>query len=102
VSYELFWHLNPRKLEPFIAEREMRVKEQMEMLNVLAWNIGLHNLLALGQMFGESHTAYPSEPQSVDSYNATSEPKGEVMTDGARFAAFAARHNRQIRERRKT
>lgn len=42
MPYELFWHLNPRKLKPFADAYEIRLKEQ----DALAYYSGIYNLRA--------------------------------------------------------
>lgn len=102
VSYETFWRLNPKRLEPFRTKRESEVKEQAITLDTLAWTIGSYVLDGMAQMFGKNHPPYPETPRGVNSSrNDVPEGKGEKMTDGARFAAFVSAHNRQLKERRK-
>lgn len=42
MPYELFWHLNPKKLKPFADAYEIRLKEQ----DTLAFYSGIYNLRA--------------------------------------------------------
>ena len=85
--YEVFWHLNPRKLEPFRKKREIEAKQLYDDLDFLAWRIGYYDTHAMGVWWGK---------------NATSpdKPSGRIEDD-AKFAAFAAAHRRTIAERRK-
>jgi hypothetical protein len=99
VSYETFWGLNPRKLEPFQKKRELEVKERAIALDNLAWSVGSYVLDAMAVFLSKTHPTYPEEPRSMNS--TPNAPKGEKMTDGARFAAFAAEHNKQMRQRNK-
>ena len=99
VPYEVFWKLNPKRLEPFQLKREKELKEKAISLDNLAWNVGSYVVEAMAVFFGKGNPSYPTQPRSVDTANEA--PPGEEMTDGARFAAFAAEHNRQIRQRNK-
>lgn len=99
MSYETFWGLNPSKLEPFEKKRELEVKEKATALDNLAWSVGSYVLDAMAAFWAKSHPEYPKEPRSMNSIPNAS--KGERMTDGARFAAFAAEHNKQMRQRKK-
>ena len=42
MPYDLFWHLNPKKLKPFADAYEIRLKEQ----DALAYYSGIYNLRA--------------------------------------------------------
>lgn len=99
MSYETFWKLNPRKLEPFQKKRELEVKEKATTLDELAWSVGSYVLDAMAVFWSRQHTQYPAEPRSMNS--TKNAPPGEEMSDGARFAAFAAEHNKQMRQRKK-
>ena len=78
----------------------MEEKEKANTLDRLSWLIGTYMIDAMGVWWGKNSNPYPSQPRSMN--NTTNKaPNGEVMTDGAKFAAFAAAHNKQIRERRK-
>lgn len=103
VPYEVFWHLNPRKLEPFREKKALEEKEKVRMLDRLAWLIGSYSIDAMGVWWGKNSKSYPEQPRSFSNSleHALGEGKGEVMSDGARFAAFAMAHNKQIKERRK-
>lgn len=76
----------------------MEVKEQATTIDTLAWTIGSYVTDAMAVFWAKNNPSYPEKPRNMNSIEET--PKGEVMTDGARFAAFAAEHNKQIRQRR--
>lgn len=101
MSYETFWKLNPKRLEPFRVKREKELKEQAATLDTLAWSIGSYVVDGLAMFFGRNHPLYPSTPRSANENENAPKGKGEVMTDGAKFAAFMVAHNRQLKERRK-
>ena len=87
----MFWHLNPRTLEPWRIKKEIETKQRYEDLDFLAWRIGHYETIAIASCFG-NEVSYPEHPEGQD----ISEEKGEVMTDGAKFAAFAVVHRRAI------
>jgi len=82
---------------------EKELEERAKVLDTLAWDIGTYVLDGLAAIFGGRGYPYPSMPRSANSIEAPqAQKKGEVMTDGARFAAFASVHNKQRRERNKS
>ena len=93
-----FWTLNPTKLEPFQKKREMEAKEQATALDTLAWSVGSYVVDAMAIFLGRNAPAYPSQPRSMNSTEDA--PPGAKMTDADRFAAFAAEHNKRLRQRR--
>lgn len=98
IGYETFWTLNPTKLEPFQKKREMEAKEQATALDTLAWSVGSYVVDAMAIFLGRNAPAYPSQPRSMNSTEDA--PPGAKMTDADRFAAFAAEHNKRLRQRR--
>lgn len=90
--------MNPTKLEPFQKKREMEAKEQTTALDTLAWSVGSYVVDAMAIFLGRNAPAYPSQPRSMNSTEDA--PPGAKMTDADRFAAFAAEHNKRLRERR--
>lgn len=77
----------------------MEVKEKVTALDNLAWSVGSYVVDAMAVFMGKGHPTYPKNPRSMNSTEQA--PEGEKMTDGARFAAFAAEHNKQKRQRKK-
>ena len=96
--YELFWKLNPAKLEPWRKKREIEAKDQADVIDFLAWRIGYYNAQAMGIWWGSNNT-YPESPEGREDNRVPPPGKGEVMTDGARFRAFAMAHNRALRNK---
>lgn len=87
------------RLEPFQKKRELEVKEKAATLDNLAWSVGSYVMDALAVFWGKNSPSYPDKPRSMNS--TENAPAGEKMTDGAKFAAFAAEHNKQKRRRNK-
>ena len=98
----MFWHLNPKKLEPFRKKKELETKQLYDDLDFLAWRIGHYNSHAMGLWWGK-HGRYPEEPLSRAKTDDRVPPpgKGKPMTDADKFAAFAVAHRKAIAERKK-
>lgn len=71
-------------------------------MDFFAWRIGYYDAHAMGLWWGKNAT-YPEQPEGRKSEDDRVPPpgKGGPMSDGAKFAAFAAAHRRTIKERRK-
>lgn len=76
----------------------MEAKEQATALDTLAWSVGSYVVDAMAIFLGRNAPAYPSQPRSMNSTEDA--PPGAKMTDADRFAAFAAEHNKRLRQRR--
>lgn len=65
------------------------------MMDYMAWLVGTYTVEAMGVWWGKDHNPYPETPRGANSGKAA--PDGEVMSDGAKFAAFVVEHNKKIR-----
>ena len=92
VPYELFWHLNPKKLEPFYEAEKLRADARENRDNRMAWLIGLYFTHSIASMLPKSRTKYPNTP--ID-FNA------KPNTDAERFAEWAKEHNKAKAEKRR-
>ena len=88
-SYELFWHLNPTKLEPF----RIAFNNGLKTKNYLAHLQGQYFRDAIASCFSKS-AKYPKEP-----YGTQREENTKPLTDAEKFAIFAAQLNKQRREK---
>lgn len=61
VPYEVFWHLNPKKLKPFEKAYEMEMDSRQNAMNLEAWLNGFYNQHAVASVFSKS-TKYPHRP----------------------------------------
>lgn len=97
VDYQLFWSLNPRKLEPFILAYEKKSKSRLEELNVAAWLNGVYFTQSIGATFGENGK-YPEEP--IRLFGDTS-PKNEkeAVSEADIFSAYAMTFNKEFRKK---
>ena len=59
MPYELFWHLNPRKLKPFKEAYQKR----LEVEEYARWQNGLYVMRAVGACFGGQ---YPEQPFGME------------------------------------
>lgn len=71
VPYELFWHLNPRKLEPF----KMSYQKRLEIDNHNAWIQGQYIRLAIGSVLDGKKCKYPEAPLFAGEDEKSSEEK---------------------------
>jgi len=98
--YELFWTLNPAKLDPWRRKHELEAEQQADIIDFLAWRIGLYDTQAMGVWWGHGNT-YPQEPLGREKDDRIPPPgKGEEMSDGAKFMAFAVAHRQAIKKKR--
>ena len=91
VPYELFWTLNPHKLEPYYKAEKMRIEAKNNRENVTSWLIGISVRDAIASCFSKSHR-YPKKPIDLNE-----KPK----SDAEKFAEWAKKHNEEMREVRK-
>lgn len=70
VPYELFWHLNPAKLQPF----KEAYQKKLEIDNQNAWLQGQYIRLAVGSILDGKKCKYPETPIGFNNEtNATPE-----------------------------
>lgn len=108
-GYELFWRLNPKKLESFYEAYSLKIKEQITMQDSFAWLQGTYVREALmDAVSGKCN--YPKRPRGLndddefyyENQNQNTEsdgPRGK-MTDGQKFALFMVKHNKALSEKR--
>lgn len=89
VPWETFWHLSPRKLEPYFKAQEMRQKYETYRANNTAWIAGIYVQAAIAASLSKS-AKYPNKPIDFDA---------KPETDAQKFAKWVAEHNRARRER---
>lgn len=69
------------------------------MQDSFAWLIGTYTSEAMGMWLGKNHNPYPSRPRGLEKTEPAKSGRGE-MSDGAKFAAFAAAHRQEVRKHR--
>lgn len=90
VPYELFWKLNPKKLEPFTKAAEMEQKAMQARLNLSAWVAGVYVQHAIASCFSRG-AKYPQKP--IDFFGT--EEKATPEQEAAMFENFMYAHNAQ-------
>ncbi len=94
VSYELFWTLNPKTLEPFIEAFKQRQIAKRDEINLSAWLNGAYVANAISACFGKNGQ-YPSEPITLNNTKEESEEK-TVNAEVLKFGAFAVLFNEKF------
>ena len=77
VPYELFWHLNPRKLKPFEKAYEMEVESKQNAMNLEAWLNGLYNQNAVASVLSKNAN-YPTKPFEIFGKQKKKTPEEEA------------------------
>jgi len=71
VGYELFWHLNPKKLEPFRASFKQIQDEKFATMNYSSWLNGIYVGKAISASFNKN-VDYPNKPLDLTAKNEMS------------------------------
>lgn len=78
ISYELFWTLNPKKLEPFYEAERIKQEEKYKFENHSTWLNGVYMTKAISACFSKN-TNYPEKPIDLTGKNQlTLEQKAEL------------------------
>lgn len=98
VPYEVFWHLNPRKLKPYEKAYEMEMESRQNAMNLEAWLNGLYNQNAVASVFSKN-AKYPKKP-----FDLFGGRKKTVQEEGMDFERYvkqfnALRKNKSITQR---
>lgn len=91
VPYELFWKLNPKKLEPFEKAMELEQKAAQARINLTAWLNGVYVQHAVASCFSKG-AKYPQKPLDIFGTEKKATPEQEV----AMFESFMHMHNAQM------
>lgn len=96
----IFWDLNPRRLEPWQRHYEYSEQLRRDEQDYVAWLTGRYVLDAVGAAFDGKQSPYPSEPYSVTQMKQEQE---EIATEtriaADKFAAFAMAFNEKFRKK---
>lgn len=109
-GYELFWKLNPHKLQPFFEAKKQKIKEDTQLNDSFAWLLGTYVRDAFLSSINKSYS-YPRSPRGLnqdDNYNYDqnqdqddeSRSPSKNMSDGQRFALFMVKHNKALEAKR--
>lgn len=76
VPYDVFWHLNPRKLKPFEEAYKMEMDSRQNATNLNAWLTGVYVQNAIASVFSKG-AKYPQKPFNLfDGQKKTAEQEG--------------------------
>lgn len=106
-GYELFWRLNPHKLQVFFEAKKQKIKEDAQMNDAFAWLLGTYVRDAFLSSINRN-SSYPRSPrglnQNDDYYDQNqddeSESPNKKMSDGQKFALFMVKHNKALEKKR--
>ncbi len=88
VPYDVFWHLNPRKLKPFEKAYEMDMDSRQNATNLEAWLYGLYNQHAIASVLAKN-TKYPKKP--FDLFDG--KQKKTAVEEGRDFEKYVQQFN---------
>lgn len=96
VPYELFWKLNPKKLESFEKAHDLKLKHD----NESAWLNGFYGAMAIASCLSKK-AKYPTKP--IDFKNEQNEIDQEEKNkiDSLRFSAWAQVFNEKFKAKQK-
>lgn len=63
--YELFWKLNPKKLEAFHKAYSDRIEAKNTELDILAWRIGRYVVNSVSTALDGRRNKYPDKPDTL-------------------------------------
>lgn len=97
VDYNLFWTLNPRKLQPFIKSFEMKQKINIETINYQTWLQGIYFGRAVVATL-DKNVEYFDKPIDFDKYSNenVSEEKTKEEIMATKFEVLSIMFNRSL------
>ena len=109
-GYELFWKLNPHKLQVFFEAKRQKIKEDAKLYDSFAWLLGTYVRDAFMSSINKN-SSYPRSPRGLnqdDSFNYDqnqdqddeSRSPSKNMSDGQKFALFMVKHNKALEAKR--
>ena len=90
VPYDVFWHLNPKKLKPFEKAYETELEARQTRMNLDAWLHGLYIQHAVASVMSKS-AKYPQKPFDIFGTQKKKTPQEEADE----FMRFMLQHNMQ-------
>ena len=109
-GYELFWRLNPHKLQAFFEAKKQKIKEDVQIYDSFAWLLGTYVRDAFLSSINRN-SSYPRSPRGLnqdDNFNYDqnqdqddeSRSPSKNMSDGQKFALFMVKHNKALEAKR--
>lgn len=96
VPMDIFWDLNPKKLDPWQRMFEFRQQEEADKRDYDAWLQGQYFAAAIGAAFDGQKSPYPSEPFSITQRRDEQAEANRVAAD--KFWAFAMAFNKRFQQ----
>ena len=90
--YELFWKLNPVKLQAFAKAYEQKIEVDNKMMDAQAWLNGMYVMQAIAVCFGKKSNKYPEKPNSQRDF---------AMEEAIRIREFMKSHSQYMREKKR-
>ena len=87
----IFWHLNPKRLEPWRRHYEFQEQLNRDNDDYRAWLEGKYILDAIAAAFDSQKNPYPTEPYSTTQRRNEEEEARQIAAD--KFKAFAMAFN---------
>ena len=87
VSYETFWHLNPRKLKPIEKAYSMEMESKQNAMNLDAWLHGVYVSHSVASVMSKN-AKYPKKP-----FELFSSHKKTVQEEGMEFEKYVQQFN---------
>lgn len=95
IAEEKFWHMNPRKMEPYAEAMNLRVQDENRRIEVTAWANGLYVHKAVGAIFGKHAPKYPNKPETIFTDGRAEK---NSLTDADRFYQYMVWRNAQKKQ----
>lgn len=93
VPYDVFWHLNPRKLKPIEKAYSMEMESKQNSMNLEAWLHGMYISHAVASVMSKS-AKYPKKP-----FELFSNHKKTAQEEGMDFERYVQQFNARRRNK---
>ena len=95
IPENVFWNLDPMKIEPYIRAREIKDKRKVEEANFQGWITGIYITHALSCVLSQTHR-YPEKP--IELFGDDLSEDERMNQEATIFAAYAEEYNRRLRK----
>lgn len=92
----IFWDLNPKRLEPWQRHFEYQEQVRSDEIDYRSWLAGRYVLDAIAAALDSKKNPYPTEPYSTTQRRNEEEEARQFAAD--KFAAFAMAFNARFRQ----
>lgn len=94
----MFWHLNPKKLEPFFKAKKMETDNSLNQIKIASHQTGFYVMHAVASVFGDAK--YPQVPFDMEDSIEQQEESAKPLTDAEKFEMWMIVHNEQLKRKR--